>query len=35
MLFELQKKIEKGDVKNIASDDPMFKYVGGIALGDK
>lgn len=35
MLFELQKKIEKGDVKNIASDDPMFKYVGGMALGNK
>lgn len=35
MLYELQKKIEKGDLKNVASDDPMYKYVGGMALGDK
>lgn len=35
MLFELQKKIESGNVKNISTSDPIHKYIGGLVLGGK
>ena len=32
-LYELQKKIESGKVKNVASSDPLYKYIGTGSLG--
>lgn len=34
-LWELQRKIESGQVKNIKEDDPLYPYVGQLAISDK
>ena len=34
-LYELQKKIEAGQVVNIADNDPLYKFIGQLSLGKK
>ena len=34
-LYELQKKIESGQVVNIADNDPLYKFIGQLSLGKK
>ena len=34
-LWELQRKIESGQIKNIKEDDPLYPYVGQLAISDK
>lgn len=33
-LYELQKQIETGRAKNISQQDPLYKTIGSLALGD-
>lgn len=34
-LYELQKKIEAGQIVNIADNDPLYKFIGQLSLGKK